>query len=631
MHTYVHVYLIYPNPIPITNPNPNLNPNPYPNPNRNEFPTLPPNSPKVNPNPNYNPRTIDYLLDTLSLTHVKNSQIGSAKKRGISGGERRRLSLARELLGNPKILIADEPTTGLDSYQAQHVVRLLKRVAVQKNIPVTVTLHQPRSSVWNMLDDVLILTPNGKPAYHGTKDGALKYFSRLGYRCPVFMNPSEYLIDIVSADLENPSKKIEGLHRIETLEKEFAKFSKKQRKSTIPAETSLRKKNVDILAAPEKEKTPWASDKPLAKNSLIYVNPHKQNPLFSRISSSFGRIGCLFRRAITQNCRDWSVLATRVLAYGGLAKVYTSVLRANCPADSVGSLPDKICLLTFGTISMAQLSLIKSLMLFATERSTVERERARGQYSALEYVISKLVAELPVDTFFGLLYAYVLHANSEFNMPRGKFLSVFALLSGLGTTLGLAVGAAVPSGEAALVTGPVLMVVFTALGIINPSGARPPASGDSENSGKNPKDSQTEAERKKKDKKMYSPTGLATCPVILRPFKLCSPIKWGIEAILCSEFRSLKLKRDLREAPRMGALALVSSGDMALEALGLGDQTTGNCLNAMGRILVGQIAFSVAAMSATRPKFADLGTQFLNETRELEKWELESAKHKLSM
>ena len=79
----------------------------------------------------------------------------------MSGGERWRLSVALELLTAKKqlLLVADEPTTGLDSAYSVVVMKLLKDLAVQRNIPALCSLHQPRSSIWTSLDAVILMAP----------------------------------------------------------------------------------------------------------------------------------------------------------------------------------------------------------------------------------------------------------------------------------------------------------------------------------------------------------------------------------------------------------------------------------------------------------------------------------------
>ena len=148
---------------------------------------------------------LSHLLNTLNLVGIASSRVGDVDDRGISGGERKRLSVALQLLGNPMYLIADEPTrsglssfpdfffssnltlrhkaihfssnlhllvmipdfSGLDSFQASQVVQLLKNLAIEKSIPSILTIHQPSSSIWTLFDDILLLTPGGKLAFQG--------------------------------------------------------------------------------------------------------------------------------------------------------------------------------------------------------------------------------------------------------------------------------------------------------------------------------------------------------------------------------------------------------------------------------------------------------------------------------
>ncbi|KAJ1415484.1 P-loop containing nucleoside triphosphate hydrolase protein, partial [Ochromonadaceae sp. CCMP2298] len=120
--------------------------------------------------------------------------------RGISGGERKRLAVACAMLGSPSLLIADEPTSGLDSFQALQIARLLHDLARREGIIVLCSMHQPRSSIWALFDDVMLLTPHGRVAYHGPQTAAIGYFASLGHPCPPHTNPAEHLIDLVSLD-----------------------------------------------------------------------------------------------------------------------------------------------------------------------------------------------------------------------------------------------------------------------------------------------------------------------------------------------------------------------------------------------------------------------------------------------
>ena len=146
------------------------------------------------------------ILSLLGLQNVANTRVGTVASRGISGGEGKRLSVACELFGHPSLLLADEPTSGLDSFRAQQVVALLHNLSRHRNLPCISSIHQPRSSIWSLFDDVLLLTAHGRVAYWGPRDNILDYFKKLGYVCPVHTNPAEFLVDLVSIDTSSKDK-----------------------------------------------------------------------------------------------------------------------------------------------------------------------------------------------------------------------------------------------------------------------------------------------------------------------------------------------------------------------------------------------------------------------------------------
>ena len=122
---------------------------------------------------------VDDVMQALSLKHVAKSFVGDPTKRGISGGERKRLAVASELLGNPSLLLADEPTSGLDAFQAYGIMSYLSSLAKQKKMSVVCAIHQPRSSIWGLFDDILLLA-SGRLIYMGPREEVIPYFAKLG-------------------------------------------------------------------------------------------------------------------------------------------------------------------------------------------------------------------------------------------------------------------------------------------------------------------------------------------------------------------------------------------------------------------------------------------------------------------
>lgn len=133
----------------------------------------------------------------LGIYHIRDSLIGSeeGKGRGISGGEKRRVSIACELVTSPSILFLDEPTSGLDAYNAYNVIECLVTLAKSYKRTVIFTIHQPRSNIVALFDR-LILLAQGKTVYSGPLHQCQDYFDQIGYSCPPGFNIADYLVDL---------------------------------------------------------------------------------------------------------------------------------------------------------------------------------------------------------------------------------------------------------------------------------------------------------------------------------------------------------------------------------------------------------------------------------------------------
>jgi ABC-type multidrug transport system ATPase subunit len=156
------------------------------------------------------------LIDQLGLTKSANTIVGNAKVRGLSGGERKRLSIACEMISSPPVIFLDEPTSGLDSYQAAQVIETLRRLADTGKTIVSV-IHQPSQHVFQLFDDLLLLS-EGRLMYFGEVAKVRLYMSDLGYECESEVGTAEHILDCVSravgADAEAESlstKRIENI------------------------------------------------------------------------------------------------------------------------------------------------------------------------------------------------------------------------------------------------------------------------------------------------------------------------------------------------------------------------------------------------------------------------------------
>ncbi|XP_046741059.1 ABC multidrug transporter H-like [Diprion similis] len=135
---------------------------------------------------------ISRLLQEVGLVHRSGTQIGTGGEKVLSGGEKKRLAFATELISDPKILFLDEPTTGLDAHSAGVLVAHLKAVA-SRGRTVLCTIHQPSSAIFNAFQQI-ILVAEGRIAFIGTGVQALQFFASEGHQCPCAYNPADFLI-----------------------------------------------------------------------------------------------------------------------------------------------------------------------------------------------------------------------------------------------------------------------------------------------------------------------------------------------------------------------------------------------------------------------------------------------------
>jgi ABC-type multidrug transport system ATPase subunit/pSer/pThr/pTyr-binding forkhead associated (FHA) protein/ABC-type transport system involved in multi-copper enzyme maturation permease subunit len=119
---------------------------------------------------------IDEVLKDLGIYDIKDKRIGSADRKGISGGQRRRVNLAVELIADPDLIFLDEPTSGLSSVDTKSVMETLKKLT-DNGKTIIITIHQPSLSNYKMMDNIIILT-HGQCAYYGQNyPNSIKFFN----------------------------------------------------------------------------------------------------------------------------------------------------------------------------------------------------------------------------------------------------------------------------------------------------------------------------------------------------------------------------------------------------------------------------------------------------------------------
>ncbi|KAK5842552.1 hypothetical protein PVK06_004924 [Gossypium arboreum] len=475
---------------------------------------------------------VNNLLFKLGLVSCADSIIGDAKVRGISGGEKKRLSLGCELIASPSVIFADEPTTGLDAFQAEKVMETLRLLA-QDGHTVICSIHQPRGSVYGKFDDIVLLT-EGTLVYAGpARDQPLEYFSRFGYQCPDHANPAEFLADLISIDYSSADSVYSSKKRIDALVEAFSTQS-----------------SAVLYATPLTGKTGPKQGMKFGKKIAA-----------KRKGGWWRQFWLLLKRAWMQASRDGPTNKVRARMSIASAIIFGSVFWRM--GRSQTSILDRMGLLQVTAINTAMAALTKTVGVFPKERAIVDRERAKGSYALGPYLLSKLIAEIPVGAAFPLMFGAVLYPMARLHPTFsrfGKFCGIVTVESFAASAMGLTVGSMVPTTEAAMALGPSLMTVFIVFG-------------------------------------GYYVTADNT-PIIFRWIPRASLIRWAFQGLCINEFTGLKF--DCQNSFD------VQTGEQALYRYSLGGTCIRDTVIAQSRILLFWYSTTYLLLEKNKPKYLQL-------------------------
>ncbi|XP_041352324.1 ATP-binding cassette sub-family G member 5-like [Gigantopelta aegis] len=314
---------------------------------------------------------VQRVINEMGLHHVAESRIGGAVIRGISGGEKRRVTIAIQLLQDPEILLLDEPTSGLDSFTARYLVSNLADLAHRGRI-VILTIHQPRSDIFKLFDQVAILS-RGDLVYAGPADQLVPYFTGIGYPCPIYSNPMDRYIDVASVDRRDAKREEETSNRVYGLVESYAN-------SDIHRE--IQQKCSDSMASVVKSRR-----KP---------QPSK-GPGWPRIMNT------IISRMFVNLYRDRSNFISRFLTlpfYVVFVVIFLGKLEHNQE-----SVQDRTGLLYQSVSAPPYIAIVNAVALFPPIREVYYRECRDGLYSAASFILAYAIHCMPfvmvASTIFG--------------------------------------------------------------------------------------------------------------------------------------------------------------------------------------------------------------------------------------
>ena len=364
-------------------------------------------------------REVNSLLKTLKMEKAADTRVGGNLVKGISGGEKKRLNIGFELLSNPKILFLDEPTSGLDSYTSFIIVKLLRKLAREKNLIVVYTIHQPSTDIFRLFDKLCIIH-EGKNVFFGPAEHCLDYFEEANFKCPEDRNPMDYFIDVV--------KKADD-------------------------------KQLELLYQEFNDKT--------EPEILDFVNDKKEGRLNTNLTSYAScctQFRVLFKRAFLNFVRNKFAIPIRIFQILFIAILFLLIFNSfpsdhTDPKASFNRLGGLYLLILNSFISFMQ----NVLLTFPAERVTYSKEYNSGLYGVIPYYFSKILIELPFVMLMPWLLVGIVYYIVGFNSPVERFFRLGACIMSialLGNMWGIFLGAAVPDPKLALQFAPLVFVPF---------------------------------------------------------------------------------------------------------------------------------------------------------------------------
>eukprot|EP00752_Nemacystus_decipiens_P009950 g8873.t1 len=329
-------------------------------------------------------KRVDTVLASLGLEGCQHTKVGNIFLKGVSGGQKRRTSIAVELVVQRKILFLDEPTSGLDAASASEIMALLRRLASETGVIIITSVHQPSSRVFNSFDQVILLTM-GQTAYFGPARDSLAHFASLGHEPMGLVNPADYLLEITNSDFSDA-------------------------------------KAVQQLADAWHETPAWKT----LSNRL--EAPHSA-PLASRPTSGcvsgFRPLPALITRAVLNSIRDPAAYALRLVLYMFmsffLGSVYYQV--ENTQEDIL----NRVFLILWINAFNSYMDMA-AIPIFGQEKDAVVKEVQNGQYGVASFCVANAVVQVPFVLLIALCCSTPVYWITDMNDdPARYFLFVLVM------------------------------------------------------------------------------------------------------------------------------------------------------------------------------------------------------------
>ncbi|XP_078041379.1 ATP-binding cassette subfamily G member 4 [Augochlora pura] len=348
---------------------------------------------------------ITEILRTLGLEDHVNTRTDR-----LSGGQRKRLSIALELVNNPTVMFLDEPTTGLDSSSCMQVLNLLKLLARQGRT-IICTIHQPSASLFQLFDVVYVLA-KGECLYHGATDKLVPYLEYIKLPCPMYHNPADYIIELACGEY--------GEDKVAVL------IASCQNGRNTGWFNSLEAMDVINLKALHSSKK----------------NIDADNVGSLQATSLMHQIKILMQRGFLKSKRDTTLTHLRIMVNVSVGFMLGSVfLQTGMDGSRV---LDNYNLLFSILIHHMMTTMMLTIVTFPMQMSILLKEHFNRWYSLKAFYTSLTLIDLPLSVFCCLIFTVIVYLLTSQPLELTRFLMFFSislLISFIGQGTGLMIGA----------------------------------------------------------------------------------------------------------------------------------------------------------------------------------------------
>lgn len=375
---------------------------------------------------------VEEVLQALNLEKCKETLIGDFKLRikGISGGERRRLAFASEIITNPPLLFCDEPTSGLDSFMAMTIVESMKSLALQGKT-IICTIHQPSSEIFQNFDN-LYLMAEGRLAYSGALTSASDFFFNLGHKCPENYNPADFYINKLAI---SPFDRENSLNTVKEICDGFSKSAYAQ---------ELKQKIVS------------------SNTEGMDIYPQSTSAYKTNIFTQFR---WLFWRDTLSSLRN--PIETRItFIQTSVIALMFGLIYFQLDLDQLGiqNINGVLFLLLLNSSFSNLFPVLNSFLPLVT---LLLRENKNGMYRVISFFLSRSLVDLPKLIIGPILFCTIVYWMADLNNDFDKFCvacGIVVLGAVTAVSLGLFIGAIAPNLNIALALAPSFLVPLMILG-----------------------------------------------------------------------------------------------------------------------------------------------------------------------